>query len=231
MHSHFLWSENGKTSDRKIWKEKKQEIISEPETTLVSSQSPISIPLTLPAWLAKIWVISPVSTVTRRVTMQQSFPNLREEEAILREAQKDSTPVTNVKVSSTYKKTWKDLGQVIQWWWKGIPLKKLFQTQERRLRRGYPGTSSLHLIPGSILEKWMTVTIAMTVSITRMVTIAMTISIARTVIIIMTVLMATKVTIAKTSFLLQNKLRKYKYNVCRKGVCLENLSSCRQPSK
>ena len=60
---------------------------------------------------------------------------LREEETTSRKARKDSTPVTSVNASGTYGEAWKDLGQVIQWWWEGTLLKKLFQTQERRFRR------------------------------------------------------------------------------------------------
>ena len=124
---HSLRSENGETSDRKICKEKKQGITSELEKT--------SKPPALPVGLARTWVISPVSTVTRRVTTQLSLPSLKEEEATSREARKDSTPVTSVNVSGTYGEAWKDLGQVIQWWWEGTLLEKLFQTQERRFRR------------------------------------------------------------------------------------------------
>ena len=45
------------------------------ETTLVPPQPPVFMPPTLPARLARIWVISPASTVTRKVTKRQSVPS------------------------------------------------------------------------------------------------------------------------------------------------------------
>ena len=50
------------------------------KTTLVLPQSPMSMPPTLPVRLARTWVISLVSTVTRRVTIQQSVPSQRRTE-------------------------------------------------------------------------------------------------------------------------------------------------------